>query len=236
MNDIRARDLPFPAHLIEGYESFVTGRFGGEQQRYRELAESGQKPRVMLIGCCDSRVAPEAIFDAGPGEIFVVRNVANLVPPYAPDDHYHGTSAALEFGVIGLRVEHIVVMGHAQCGGVRAYAELEANPDQPPLSPGDFIGAWIKLIGPSAERLGPVPNPVPADYVERLALESIKQSIANLRTFPCVRTLEERGKLQLHGAYFGVMDGRLLVYDPSTDGFARVAGDLHAAALATPRF
>lgn len=231
-----ARNTTFPTRLIDGYEAFVTGRFGGEQQRYRELAERGQKPRVMMIGCCDSRVAPEVIFDAGPGEIFVVRNVANLVPPYAPDDHYHGTSAALEFGVIGLRVEHIVVMGHAQCGGVQAYADLEANPEQPPLSPGDFIGSWIKLIEPAAARLGPHVGGASADYAERLALESIKQSLINLRSFPCVKTLEDRGKLHLHGAYFGVMDGRLLVYDAARDAFERVAGDLHAAALQAPRF
>lgn len=226
----------FPAHLVDGYEAFVTGRFGSEQQRYRKLAEEGQKPRVMMVGCCDSRVAPETIFDAGPGEMFVVRNVANLVPPYAPDDHYHGTSAALEFGVMALRVEHIVVMGHAQCGGVSAFAELDDDPSHPPLSPGDFIGSWIRLIAPAAKKLDAPDRPVTAEYVERLALESIKQSIVNLRSFPCVKALEERGKLKLHGAYFGVMDGRLLVYDPVEDTFVRVAGDLHAAALQTPRF
>ncbi|MDB5651485.1 MAG: Carbonic anhydrase [Hyphomicrobiales bacterium] len=226
----------FPAHLVDGYEAFVTGRFGGEQQRYRELAEGGQSPRVMLIGCCDSRVAPEAIFDAGPGEIFVVRNVANLVPPYAPDGHYHGTSSALEFGVMALRVEHIVVMGHAQCGGVSAFAQMETDPSHPPVSPGDFIGPWIKLIAPAAARIGKPDLPVSAEYVERLALESIKQSLANLRSFPCIGELEQRGKVKLHGAYFGVMDGRLLVYDAAGDRFVRVAGDLHAAALQTPRF
>jgi carbonic anhydrase len=227
---------PFPVALVEGYEAFVSGRFSGEQARYRDLAEKGQKPRIMMIGCCDSRVAPEVIFDAGPGEIFVVRNVANLVPPYAPDDDYHGTSAALEFGVMALRVEHIVVMGHAQCGGVRAFAEFQADPFHAPLSPGDFIGSWIRLMGPSAEKLGPAPVPAGPEYLEKLALESIKQSMANLRTFPCIRTLEERGKLKVHGAYFGVMDGRLLVYDGEADAFTPVAKELHAAALSEPRF
>jgi len=226
----------FPAALVEGYEAFVSGRFSGEQARYRELAEKGQKPRIMMIGCCDSRVAPEVIFDAGPGEIFVVRNVANLVPPYAPDDDYHGTSAALEFGVMALRVEHIVVMGHAQCGGVRAFAEFQADPFHAPLSPGDFIGSWIRLMAPSAEKLGAAPVPAGPDYLEQLALESIRQSMANLRTFPCIRTLEERGKLKVHGAYFGVMDGRLLVHDAQTDAFVPVSKELHAAALSVPRF
>src|SRR5437764_8393340 len=118
----------FPQHLIDGYRTFASQRLPTEQSRYRELSERGQSPETMMIGCCDSRVAPEVIFDAGPGEMFVVRNVANLVPPYAPDDDYHGTSAALEFGVMALRVEHIVVMGHAQCGGVRAYADFQVDP------------------------------------------------------------------------------------------------------------
>jgi len=189
----------------------------------------------MIIGCCDSRVSPEVIFDARPGELFVVRNVANLMPPYAPNDDLHGTSAALEFGVMGLRVEHIVVMGHAQCGGVKAYAANEADPYARPLSPGDFIGKWISLIEPAAKRLGDTVLPTP-DYVEKLALESIKQSLANLRTFPCVRILEQKGRLKLHGAFFGVADGHLLVLDERDGLFHPVAGDDHKAALSEPRF
>ena len=225
----------FPQRLVRGYRSFLSGRFQNEQQRFRELAEAGQKPSVMLIGCCDSRVSPEVIFDARPGEIFVVRNVANLMPPYAPNDDLHGTSAALEFGVMGLRVEHIVVMGHAQCGGIRAFAENEADPYSRPLSPGDFIGKWMSLIEPAARRLGAPAVPA-GDYVELLAREAIIQSLANLRTFPCVRTLEQRGRLKLHGAYFGVGDGRLLVLDEATGKFGAVAGDEHSAALREPRF
>ena len=214
---------PFPQRLRDGYRAFLDQRFAQEQSRYRALAEGGQKPRVLLLGCCDSRVSPEAIFDMGPGELFVVRNVANLVPPYAPNDDFHGTSAALEFAVMGLRVEHIVVMGHAQCGGVRAYAENEADPYTRPLSPGDFIGSWMRLIGPAAETIGK-PDAATPDYVERLAKQSVKQSLANLRSFPCVRTLEERGRLALHGAYFGVMDGRLLVLDEASGEFAALNG------------
>ena len=115
--------MSLPARLIEGYEAFRSGRLAAEQDRYRDLAEQGQSPEIMVIGCCDSRVSPEVIFDARPGELFVVRNVANLVPPYSPDGTYHGVSAALEFGVGALRVKHIVVLGHARCGGVRAFAE-----------------------------------------------------------------------------------------------------------------
>lgn len=226
----------FPRRLVEGYEAFLGGRFRAEQERYRVLAEMGQKPRTMVIGCCDSRVSPEVIFDAGPGELFVVRNVANLVPPYAPNDDYHGTSAALEFAVMALRVEHIVVLGHGQCGGVRAFVENERDPYMRPLSPGDFIGKWIRLIQPAWEQAGPPAGADVSDYIETLAKESVRQSLANLRTFPCVRTLEERGLLALHGAFFSVMDGRLLTLDPAAGAFAPVGAGAHAAALAEPRF
>ena len=225
-----------PQELTRGYEAFLGARFRDERARFRELAETGQKPRIMVVGCCDSRVAPEVIFDAHPGELFVLRNVAALVPPYAPNDDYHGTSAALEFAVMGLRVEHVVVMGHALCGGVRAWAEAEADPYLRPLSPGDFIGRWIKLIGPAADKLGPPGHPL-GEYVEKLALESVKQSLANLRTFPCIRTLEEKGRLHLHGAYFGVATGRLLALDEASGRFEPVASNAFGQDFdETPRF
>ena len=142
--------MPFPQRLIEGHRAFLGAGLRREQDRYRELAQSGQSPEIMVIGCCDSRVSPEVIFDARPGELFVVRNVANIVPPYAPDGQAHGVSAALEFGVAALKVKHIVVLGHAHCGGVKAFAEKAA-----PLSPGDFIGNWMRLMAPAAETVGP---------------------------------------------------------------------------------
>src|ERR1044071_3934155 len=132
--------MPFPQRLIDGYCAFLDGRLRREQDRYRALAEAGQSPEVMVIGCCDSRVSPEVIFDARPGELFVVRNVANLVPPYSPDGAYHGVSAALEFGVAVLRVRYIIVLGHARCGGIRAFA------DNASVMSGDFIGKWMSLI------------------------------------------------------------------------------------------
>src|SRR6187402_830681 len=115
--------MSFPQRLRDGYRAFRSGRLPTEQSRYRDLAESGQAPETMVVGCCDSRVAPEVIFDAGPGELFVVRNVANLVPPYSPDGGAHGVSAALEYAVNVLRIQHIVVLGHAQCGGIRAFID-----------------------------------------------------------------------------------------------------------------
>ena len=154
--------MTFPQRLIDGYGAFATSRLQSEQHRYRELAEHGQTPEIMVIGCCDSRVSPEVIFDARPGELFVVRNVANLVPPYAPDGSYHGVSAALEFGVGALKVKHIVVLGHAHCGGVRAFAEEAA-----PISPGDFIGRWMSLMAPAVDKVGPRGDLPLAEYLER---------------------------------------------------------------------
>jgi carbonic anhydrase len=202
----------FPSRLIEGYQAFLSDRFARERQRYEALAE-GQSPEIMVISCCDSRVSPEVIFDASPGELFVVRNVANLVPPYETGGEYHGTSAALEFAVQALRVKHIVVLGHARCGGIRAFAD----PSEP-LSPGDFIGRWMNLVAPAAERLGPRESDL-GDYLTRLELAAIENSLRNLMTFPCVRILVERGRLQLHGAYFGVATGVLMVRDPDTGRF-----------------
>jgi carbonic anhydrase len=227
--------LFLPEHLIAGYEAFLDGRFRHEQEKYRDLAEVGQKPRVMIIGCCDSRVSPEVIFDVAPGEIFTVRNVAALVPPYNPDHDLHGTSAALEFGVMGLRVEHLIVMAHARCGGVKTYAQGDADPYQRPLSSGDFIGKWMSLIEPAAAHLRTPREPM-TDYVEALAKASVIQSIANLRTFPWIATLEARGMLKLHGAYFDIMNALLLALDESTHQFVAVAPKAHAAAIEEPRF
>jgi carbonic anhydrase len=206
-----------PERLIAGYDAFLGSRLPSERGRYETLAETGQRPEVMVVGCIDSRVSPEVIFDAAPGELLVVRNVANLVPPYEPDrDSQHGTSAALEFGVQALRVKHIVVLGHAFCGGIRAFAD-----DQEPLSPGDFIGRWMSQIAPAAASLGPR-RADDAAYLRALEFASVELSLRNLMTFPCVRILVERGKLTLHGAYFGIASGRLLVRDPQTGRFEPV--------------
>jgi len=208
----------FPSKLEAGYRAFLDDRLVRERQRYETLARQGQSPEVMVIGCCDSRVSPEVIFDASPGEIFVARNVANLVPPFETGGEYHGTSAALEFAVQALKVKHIVVLGHARCGGIRAFAEAAA-----PLSSGDFIGKWMSLITPAAERVGARGDT--ADDLRRLELAVIELSLANLMSFPCIRILVERGRMRLHGAYFGVADGVLLVRDPATGRFERLVDD-----------
>jgi carbonic anhydrase len=222
--------MDFPQRLIEGYGAFLSERLPREQSRFRDLAETGQHPEIMVIGCCDSRVSPEVIFDARPGELFVVRNVANIVPPYAPDGQAHGVSAALEFGVGALRVKHIVVLGHARCGGVKAFAEAA-----PPLSPGDFIGKWMKLMAPAAEKT-PRGDASPADYLTRLEQANIANSLDNLMSFPHLAKLIEKGKIAVHGAYFGVATGELSVLDRASGAFRSVVPEAQTRAFAAPRF
>ena len=223
--------MTFPQQLIDGYRAFLAGRLRREQDRYRELAASGQSPQVMVIACCDSRCAPEMIFDARPGELFVARNISGLVPPYTPDGATRAVSASLEFAVQALQVKHIVVLGHAQCGGIRAYAEQAE-----PLSPGDFIGHWMKLIEPAAKAVGPRGDMATHDYITKLEQASVAVTLDNLMTFPCVRILVERGKLALHGAYFGVAAGRLFVRNPANGRFEQIAAEDHARIFAEPRF
>src|ERR1700719_3328478 len=194
----------FPQHLLEGYRTFTSQRLPTEQSRYRELAERGQAPEVMVIGCCDSRVSPEGIFDAGRGGLFVVRNVANLVPVYQPDGGAHGVSAALEYAVRALRVKHIVVLGHAQCGGIRAFID-----NIEPLSPGDFIGRWMSMFIKPGEKVGQRDHETMADFTVRIEKAAVFRSLENLVTFPFVQTLADRGELRLHRAYLGGAEGAL---------------------------
>ena len=219
---------PFPERLIEGPRDFLTERLPVERARLQALAH-GQSPRIMVIGCCDSRVSPEVIFDAHPGELFVVRNIANLVPALDAGGACHGVFAALEFAVQVLKVRHIVVLGHARCGGIRAYAE-QGNP----LSPGDFIGKWMSMIAPAAEAAAAMKDR--PDFTTRLEYASIVTSVSNLMTFPCINILVGRGKLRLHGAYFDVATGRLEARDPHTGRFDPVAAEEHALVFAAPRF
>jgi carbonic anhydrase len=206
-----------PEKLLNGYRSFMSGDYAAQSKRYRDLASSGQTPETMVIACCDSRAAPETIFDTGPGELFVVRNVANLVPPYSPDGEYHGTSAALEFAVQSLKVKNIVVLGHGRCGGIAA----ALNPGAAPLSPGDFIGKWMNMLSAPAAIVAD--NKLMTSGERQRALEriSIRFALANLRTFPCVQILEGKGRLSLHGAWFDISSGELWVMDPVSGDFSR---------------
>lgn len=207
--------VAFPQRLTGGYETFRRGRLADERERYAMLAEKGQKPEIMVISCCDSRVAPEIIFDAGPGEIFVLRNVANLVPPYAPDTHYHGTSAAIEFALLGLGVKHVVVLGHARCGGIKALAE-----DGAALGGSDFVGRWMSILQPAREEVHRCGQ---NGDLEALELAGIRHSLENLRSFPFLKQREENGELTLHGAYFDVATGILRVLGEDGASFQDIA-------------
>jgi carbonic anhydrase len=195
-----------PPSLHAGYLAFANGRLADEQARYATLAEEGQKPITMIVGCCDSRVSPDVIFGAKPGELFVARNVANLVPPWRPDGEHHGTSAALEFAVLALEVKHIVVLGHARCGGVRAFASRRAG-DPSALSAGDFIGAWISQLEAAATDSS-APDDMAA-FAPWLEVASLGSQLANLRSFPFIAAREKRGELSLHACFFDIATGQL---------------------------
>ncbi|MDE0253695.1 MAG: carbonic anhydrase [Rhodospirillaceae bacterium] len=207
-----------PDLLTDGYARFRETDFPRHEATYRALAE-GQEPPVMVISCCDSRVDPEAIFDAGPGELFVVRNVANLVPPCDLDGGDCGTGAAIAFAVEGLGVGDIVVMGHSGCGGIRAYIESRgARPGE--TGAPSFIGKWISTVRGAEARLpADAPKEGPG-LQEAFEYASIRNSLDNLMTFPIVRQAVDAGRLKLHGAHFSIADGRLTVLDPASGNAA----------------
>lgn len=207
------------AELVHGYRTFMRERWSRQEELHRALAEQGQQPRTMVVACCDSRADPAMIFDAHPGDLFVVRNVANLVPPCEPDGEYHGTSAALEFAVTGLNVKNIVVMGHGRCGGIQAF--LQAGDGVP--GPGDFIGRWMSIMTEARAEARREAAGGPSDKLQRVMEHtSIRHSIANLETFPFVAEAVRSGALQLHGAWFDISTGELMSLDRESGAFDRV--------------
>ncbi len=204
--------MPEFAVLIDGYRRFKSDAYVRQKARYDELANDGQFPPIMIISCCDSRVDPATVFDTVPGQVFALRNVANLVPPFETGGGLHGVSAAIEFGVVGLQVRHIVVLGHAQCGGIKA--SLEGGD----LGHGShsFIDGWVDIVSAARDKVMASNSPNPQHDLE---LEAIKVSLQNLRTFPFIAEREQSGQLKLHGAYFGIADGILQVLDEKTGAF-----------------
>lgn len=192
--------------LLHGYRTFREGRYAEQVALYRELAHRGQRPRTLIIGCSDSRVDPMTIFNARPGELFIVRNVAALVPPYQPDGHYHGTSAAVEFAVTGLEVSTILVLGHANCGGI--HASLTGMYDTSGKK--SFILEWMSIVEPARQRvLRESRHPSLESAQPALEREAIRLSLSNLMTFPFVRERVEQKTLSLRGAHFGIESGEL---------------------------
>ena len=206
-----------PNRLVEGYSGFRQTRFRREKDHYAELAASGQAPEVLMVACVDSRVAPEVIFDADAGEMLVVRNVANLVPPYQPDTNYHGTSAAIEFAVRVLEVKHAVVMGHASCGGIRAFRDNHLKGLTP--ARGDFVSQWMELIAPALDIALVCEGCDPLEDQAAMEQAAIRQSLRNLRSFPWLAEREKAGALQLHGIWFDMADGALRELDEASGRF-----------------
>ena len=202
--------------LLEGYRRFRESGWGAQRERWAELAE-GPSPKVMVIACSDSRVDPAQIFDTSPGEIFVVRNIANLVPPFELDGSRHGVSAALEFAVRVLEVQEIVVLGHGACGGVQAALSQQFRGAPP--GAGGFIGHWVDMLDEARDRIVAEHGTGEA-AIRALELETVRVSIANLRTFPCIPEHEASGRLTIHGAYFAIADGVLHVLDEASGEFA----------------
>ncbi len=197
--------------LIDGYRRYRGERWPKLRALHQKLASGGQSPHVLVIACCDSRVDPATIFDADPGELFVIRNVANLAPPFELGGGYHGTSAAIEFAVTTLKVDTVLVMGHAQCGGVAAALARDTE------EPTTFLDHWVSLLEPAKERISGG-----GDQQTALEYESIKVTLENLRTFPFVAKRVEAGELTLAGARYGVADGTLELYDAEKDAFTPV--------------
>ncbi|WP_066662794.1 MULTISPECIES: carbonic anhydrase [unclassified Sphingomonas] len=197
--------------LVDGYRRFRTADYRRQHERWAQLAEA-QAPKVMVIACSDSRVEPAQIFDTLPGEIFVVRNVANLVPPFENDGGRHGVSAALEFAVTKLEVEEIVVLGHGMCGGAHAALTEMFQHSEP--GDGGFVHAWVSLLDDARARVKAKfgDGPEASREMER---ETVRTSIANLRTFPFIPKREALGTLAIHGAYFAISDGVLHLMDES---------------------
>jgi carbonic anhydrase len=196
--------------LIDGYRRFRAGLWQANSARYVELATRGQKPQTMIIGCSDARVDPAINFDTGPGDVFMVRNVANVVPPYAPDSDHHGTSAALEFAVKSLNVPNIAILGHAKCGGIRALVQSEPEAERT----SDFIDLWMEVATPAktvaVARARSEMREGDTDHVCRLCeMANVRVGLANLRTFPWIAEREARGEIVLHGLYFDITTGDL---------------------------
>lgn len=204
--------MPEFASLIEGYKRFRNDAYVKQKARFDALASDGQSPPVMIISCCDSRVDPATVFDTVPGQVFALRNVANLVPPYETGGGLHGVSAAIEFGVLGLEVRHIVILGHAQCGGITASLS-GSDLGQKGHS---FVDKWVGIIDDAREAVLASNTDDPQHALE---LETVKVSLANLRTFPFIVERERAGLLKLHGAYFGIAEGELHILDETTGVF-----------------
>ncbi len=210
---------PLPSYLVQRFHGWRATTYRDNKAWFKRLAEGGQHPRAMVISCCDSRVHVTSIFGADEGEFFIHRNIANLVPPYSPDGRNHGTSAAVEYAVSTLRVAHLIVLGHANCGGVKGCHDMCSGIAPELEEASSFVGRWMDILRPGFERVRHVD---PAARITALEKEAVLVSLENLLTFPFVRQAVERDELILHGLWTDVGDGGLEHYDAGVKAFVPV--------------
>ena len=210
---------PLPDYLVKRYHGWKATSFTDNRSWYRHLAEMGQHPRAMVVSCCDSRVHVTSIFGADQGEFFIHRNIANLIPQYTPDGDHHGTSAAIEYAVSTLKVAHLIVLGHSNCGGVQGCYDM-CSGHAPELEKStSFVGRWMDILRPGFDRLNKGDD---AARLRQLEKESVLVSLENLMTFPFVQAAIDDGMLSLHGMWTDIGEGGLEAYDPLSDGFVQV--------------
>jgi carbonic anhydrase len=211
---------PLPSYLVQRYHGWKATGYAENQAWYRRLAAEGQRPRAMVISCCDSRVHVTSIFGADQGEFFIHRNIANLVPPYQPDGDHHGTSAAVEYAVRVLKVTHLVVLGHSSCGGVKGCIDM-CQGKAPELDAKDsFVGRWMDILRPRYDLVADIEDA--DEQTRQLEKHAVMISLENLMTFPWIVELVEKGELSLHGLWTDIGEGGLEYYSPETDRFLPV--------------
>ena len=210
---------PLPAYLLQRYHGWKATSYSENRAWYRRLATEGQRPRAMVISCCDSRVHVTSIFGADQGEFFIHRNIANLVPPYKPDGQQHGTSAAVEYAVTALKVAHVIVLGHSQCGGVQGCLDMCAGRAPGLEEKSSFVGRWMDILRPGYERVSEAQE---EDKPRLLEKEAVRVSLANLLTFPFVKAAVETEELSLHGLWTDIGEGGLESLDPVSGQFVPV--------------
>ncbi len=214
------RIRPLPAYLAQRYRGWRATAYDDNKGWYRRLADEGQRPRVMVIACCDSRVHVSSMFEADSGEIFIHRNIANLVPPYEPDGDHHGTSAAVEYAVTALRVAHLIVLGHSNCGGVAGCAQMCAGHAPELERTESFVGRWLDILRPGYERVAGIEDA--KARATALEKEAVIVSLGNLLTFPFVTKAVEAEDLKLHGLWHDIGEGQLSQYLGGAEGFVPV--------------
>lgn len=210
------RVKPLPSYLIQRYNGWKATTWSENSAWYRRLAEDGQRPRAMVISCCDSRVHVTSIFGADQGEFFIHRNIANLVPVHAPDGEQHGTSAAVEYAVNALKVAHLIIVGHSSCGGVKGCHDMCSGHAPELEEKTSFVGRWMDILRPGYERISHLPED---ERLRALEKEAVLISLENLMTFPFVTQAVESGQMTVHGLWNDIGEGTLEQYDPVTRSF-----------------